>query len=265
MNKSILNGYCLRNKRSSPPGAQILTLSIFVLKYKSVILPAFIERSNMINSNVWEGYGDDTMSRRGFYLALGCILTWGFFVTHLMSQATATWKPDLITFLAVGLAVPIIGILISSFSNNAIVSFIGFNLVVVPFGAILGPLLAHYELAQPGLVERTALLTAMVTGLMGLSGLMFPQFYRNIGGALFMALLCLLGVRVLQLFVPGLQNVGFIDYLAAGLFALYIGFDMWRASEIPANLDNAVDVAVSLYLDILNLFLNLLSILSKKD
>lgn len=216
----------------------------------------------MINSNVWEGYGDDSMSRRGFYFALGCILTWGFFATHLVSQATATWQPNLVTFLFVGLVLPIIGICLSSFSSVAIISFIGFNLVVIPFGAILGPLLAHYELAQPGVVTRATLLTAMVTGLMGLSGLMFPQFYRNIGGALLMALLCLLGVRVLQLFVPNLQNVGFIDYAAAGLFALYIGYDMWRASEIPANLDNAVDVAVSLYLDIINLFLNLLKISS---
>ncbi|MFZ3032322.1 MAG: Bax inhibitor-1 family protein [Candidatus Moraniibacteriota bacterium] len=198
------------------------------------------------------------MSRRGFYFALGCVLTWGFFATHLVSQATATWHPSFWMFLFVGLVLPIVGILLSGFSSNAIISFIGFNLVVIPFGAILGPVLAQYELTQPGAVTRAALLTATVTALMGVSGLMFPQFYKNIGGALFMALLCLLGVRVLQMFVPNLQNVGFIDYLAAGLFALYIGYDMWRASDIPATLDNAVDVAVSLYLDIINLFLSLL-------
>ena len=32
---------------------------------------------------------------------------------------------------------------------------------------------------------------------------------------------------------------------------------MWRASEIPATLDNAVDVAIALYLDIINLFITL--------
>lgn len=219
----------------------------------------------MFNSAVWESSGGDTMSRRGFYFALGCILTWGFFATHWMSQATAAWQPNLATILAVGLVLPIIGVLLSHFSNNAFISFIGFNLVVIPFGAILGPVLAQYELAQPGVVARAALATAMVTGLMGLSGLMFPQFYARIGGALFMALLCLLGVRILQLFVPSLQNLGFVDYLAAGLFALYIGYDMYRASEIPATLDNAVDVAISLYLDVLNLFLNLLRIFLGDD
>ena len=72
-------------------------------------------------------------------------------------------------------------------------------------------------------------------------------------------------MRILQVFVPNLQNVGFVDWLAAGLFALYIGYDMWRASEIPANLDNAVDVAASLYLDIINLFLSLLRASSSND
>lgn len=219
----------------------------------------------MIESAVWKGHGESTMSRRGFYFAIGCILTWGFFATNLVSQATATWQPDLVTFLLVGLVLPIVGITLSHFSRNAIVSFIGFNLVVIPVGAMLGPVLAHYELVQPGLVGRTALLTAMVTGMMGVSGLIFPQFYSKIGGALLMALLCLLVVRILQVFVPNLQNVGFVDWLAAGLFALYIGYDMWRASEIPANLDNAVDVAVSLYLDIINLFLSLLRASSSDD
>lgn len=219
----------------------------------------------MVESNVWESHGEDTMSRRGFYFVLGCILTWGFFMTNLVSQQTADWKPGLLTVIVVGLVIPILGILLSSFSSVAIISFVGFNMVVIPFGAILGPVLAQYELAEPGIVARAAMLTAAVSGMMGLSGLMFPDFYRKIGGALFMALLCLVGVRILQLFVPSLQAVGLIDYAAAGLFALYIGYDMWRASEIPATLDNAVDVAVSLYLDIINLFLNLLRIFASSD
>lgn len=213
-----------------------------------------------MNSAVWESSGRDTLSRRSFYFALGCILTWGFFATHLVSQETATWQPSIVVFLVVGLVVPIIGIVLSHFSSNPVLSFIGFNLVVVPFGAILGPVLAHYELVQPGVVTQAALVTAAVTAVMGVSGLLFPQFYERIGGALFMALLCLVVVRVVQIFVPALQNLGFVEYLAAGLFALYIGYDMYRASEIPATLDNAVDVAVSLYLDIINLLLTLLRI-----
>ncbi len=215
-----------------------------------------------MSTSVWEGYGVDRISRRSFYFVIGSVLTWGFFVSYLISQATAAWEPSFWEYVLVGLFLPLAGIIISSFSSNALISFVGFNLVTIPFGAILGPLLASIEIASPGAVTNAAMVTAGVTALMSLSGFMFPQFYSRLEGALFMALVCLLVVRILELFVPALQDIEAIHYLAAGLFALYIGFDMWRASEIPANLDNAVDVAVSLYLDILNLFLSLLRIFS---
>ena len=220
---------------------------------------------SMIESNVWESYGRDTMSRNSFYGLLGLVLTWGFGLTYLVSQETAAWQPGIGVFLLVGLVVPIIGIIISSSSDNAAISFIGFNMVVVPFGAMLGPVLAHYNVTDPGVVGQAAMATAMVTGVMTVTGFLFPQFYSKLGGALFMALLGLLAVRILQLFIPSLQSLGIVDYLAAGLFALYIGYDMWRASEIAATADNAVDVAVSLYLDIYNLFLNLLRIFASSN
>ena len=145
------------------------------------------------------------------------------------------------------------------------VSFVGFNLVVGGMSAILGPVLAEYAINEPGLIERAAAFTALVTAVMTVSGFLFPNFYKSIGGALFVALSSLVVVSILRLFIPALQGVGIIDYAGAGIFSLYIGYDMWRASEIPSTVDNAVDVSVSLYLDILNLFLRILRIMSKKD
>lgn len=219
----------------------------------------------MLKSTVWENHGANTMSRNSFYGLIGMVLSWGFLLTHVVAQMTAAWQMNIWNLLLVGLVIPIAGIFLSARSENPFVSFVGFNMVVVPFGAILGPTLAYYEVAAPGAVEQAALATGAVTGIMAITGFFFPRFYSNIGGALFMALLCLLGVRILQIFVPSLQSLGIIDYLAAGLFALYIGYDMWRASEIAATADNAIDVAVSLYLDIINLFLNLLSIFGGSD
>lgn len=215
---------------------------------------------SMLKSDVFDRSGSDTMTRSAFYFVMGIVLTWGFSATYIVSKLTANWKPGTLEFLLVGLGLPLLGIFMSV-SFSALVSFAGFNLVVVPFGAILGPALTAYEIAKPGIVSEAAILTAIVTGVMALSGLLFPNFYRSIGGALFGALLSLLAVLVISVFVPALMGFTVIHYAAAGLFALYIGFDMWRASEIPATLDNAVDVCISLYLDILNLFLWILRIL----
>ncbi len=216
----------------------------------------------MFKSDTFERFGTDEMSRSMFYLVLGAVLVWGFGATAWVSTLTSAWHPDIITVLLVGLVLPIGGILLSSWSSNPLLSFVGFNMVALPFGAILGPTLAAYKVAMPGVVTEAATLTAVVTGVMALSGVLFPRFYQNLGGALFMALMCLVVVRVVGLFIPALNNMLIIDYVAAGIFALYIGFDMWRASTIPATLDNAVDVAVALYLDILNLFLELVKILA---
>lgn len=213
-----------------------------------------------ISSDVWERDGSSTMSRSTFYLIIGAVLTWGFYLTTLVAAATAEWAPGLGLFLLVGLGIPFLGIALSS-SEVAFVSFVGFNLVVGGMSAILGPVLAHYELAEPGLIERAATLTGLVAAVMGVSGFLFPSFYRSIGGTLFVALLGLVVASFARIFIPAIQGVGIIDYAGAGIFSLYIGYDMWRASELPATLDNAIDVAVALYLDIINLFLDLLRIL----
>lgn len=217
-----------------------------------------------LSSEVWKRGGVDEMPRRTFYLFLGAILSWGFILTMIVSKATAGWHPNIWMLLLVGLGIPIAGIFISAMSGAAL-SFIGFNMVVGGMSAILGPVLASYNMANPGLVERAAMFTALATACMGATGVAYPKFYESIGGFLFGALLTLVAVSIAQLFIPAIQDVGIIDYIAAGIFALYIGYDMHRANTIPATLDNAVDVAVSLYLDIINLFLRLLRIIGSSD
>ena len=217
----------------------------------------------MLKTDVYDRSGSDTMTRSVFYFVMGCVLAWGFTATYIVSEMTTDWKPGTIEFLLIGLGLPLVGIFMSV-SESALISFVGYNLVVIPFGAILGPVLAAYELAKPGIVSEAAMLTGIVTVVMAISGLFFPNFYRSLGGALFGALLALLVVSVASMFVPALREFTVIHYMAAGLFALYIGYDMWRASDVPATLDNAVDVCISLYLDIINLFLRILRILGKK-
>ena len=55
-----------------------------------------------------------------------------------------------------------------------------------------------------------------------------------------------------------------MDWIVAAIFCGYIGVDWGRANRIERTLDNAVDSAASLYLDIINLFLRVLRILSRK-
>ncbi|MDQ1343552.1 MAG: hypothetical protein QG650_271 [Patescibacteria group bacterium] len=204
---------------------------------------------SLLNTGVWEKKGGSgTMSRSSFYGAVGLILAWGLGVSGYMAQefSTAQFSGGQALMLCL---LPFVGIFMAM--GGAVLSAIGYHLVVIPFGMLLGPVLAHFEIAHPGIVYNAAYMTGSITLIMGVSGFLFPDFYRRIGGALFVALLGLVIIRVVQIFLP--FEFGLLEYFAAGLFSLYIGFDMWRASEIEPTMDNAVDIALSLYLDILNL------------
>ncbi len=214
-----------------------------------------------IGENVFERTGSSTMSTRGFYGALGIIVAFGLWLSGVVSTQFTAWNPSLMTILLVGLGIPILGIVVASMSSNPGISFLGYLMVAVPFGMLIGPTLNQYS---PEVVQKAMFYTAATTLVMGAAGVLYPKFFAQIGGALFMALIGLVVVRVIGLFVPSLGNMSVIDYVAAGIFSLYIGYDMYRASEMPHTLDNAVDAALALYLNIVNLFLNLLRIFGKE-
>ena len=48
------------------------------------------------------------------------------------------------------------------------------------------------------------------------------------------------------------------------IFCGYIGVDWGRANRIPKTVDNAVDSAAALYMDIINLFLRLLRLTGRR-
>lgn len=211
-----------------------------------------------INTGVFDRTGSDEVSEQSFYATLTLSLLWGLIATAVVAYKTIefNYHPNLIQILCFGLVVPIIGIFIAIKSDNPVISFIGYNLIVLPFGLIIGPVVNQYS---ENVVRNAFGMTAGITFVMGFAGTCFPAVFRNMGGPLFLALGGLVMVRIAQIFIPELR-FGFIDYISAGIFSLYIGYDMYRASEISKTIDNAIDISVDLYLDIINLFLNLLRI-----
>lgn len=215
--------------------------------------------------DVFENEGGETsFSRHTFYGVMSAFTIYGLVGSAIAAYLTSQsgFQPSWVSIILLGLIVPIVGIIIAARSTNWFISFIGYNMVLIPFGIILAPVLKAYD---PDVVQNACALTAGITVIMGIAGVMFPNFFSKIGGALFIVLFGLLIVRILAIFIPELQVLSWIDYVAAGIFSLYIGYDMWRASEVECTMDNAVDIALSLYLDIINLFLNILKIMGGKS
>lgn len=210
---------------------------------------------NLFKTEAFTRTGFNSLSERTFFGALTGFVLYGLMLSYVATFfAPATLS--ILGLILLGFVLPIAGCFMAM-SDNLGISFIGYNMITIPFGLILGPVVNQYA---PDVVQNAVLLTAMITGVMGFAGITYPNFFRSIGSSLFVALIGLVVVRLIAIFVPTLNSFGIIDYAAAGIFSLYIGYDMFRATEATRSVGSALKIAVSLYLDIINLFLSLLSI-----
>ena len=94
-------------------------------------------------------------------------------------------------------------------------------------------------------------------------GTLFPAFFQKISGVLTIALLLVIVVELIEIFIFNTHH-GILDWIVVLIFCGYIGYDWGRANQIPKTVDNAVDSAAALYMDIINLFLRILRILGRK-
>ena len=152
----------------------------------------------------------------------------------------------------------------SSKSKSPVISFIGYNLVVVPIGLVLSLMINAYIQGGAGdIVVQAIVYTAVITGCMIVLSIAFPNFFSGLGKLLLGCLIGLIIAGLLSMFLfPGAYNI--ITWAGAVIFALYIGYDYWRAQQFPKTLDNAIDCSLDIYLDIINLFIRILRILGSK-
>ncbi len=224
-----------------------------------------------LGSSVWDRAdkgGQNTMSL-GVYVAAVCGFTvYGLVVSGILAWFTMSWHPESIwPVLIIGLGIPIIGIFITLKSNNWFVSLLGYTMVVVGLGIITGPTVAMH---QTGVVITALMATMGVTLVTSIIGIMVPKSLESWGIYLFGALLALVFVRFGQAVMAAIGvsesiwYMPYIEYGAAILFSLYIIYDWNRAVRLPHTMDNAVDCALAIYLDVINLFITLLRIMGNK-
>ncbi|SHJ45050.1 Integral membrane protein, interacts with FtsH [Malonomonas rubra DSM 5091] len=152
------------------------------------------------------------------------------------------------------------GVALFSRSDNPAVSFLGYLLVVTPFGLVINLVVSRYN---PAIVIDAIQATALITTIMMILGTMYPAFFRGIARGLFVALLCTIVVELVAIFIFKTHHT-IIDWIVVLIFSGYIGVDWGRANSIPRTVDNAIDSAAALYMDIINLFLRLVRILGRR-
>lgn len=205
---------------------------------------------------------DKVVSDRVYnFILYGCLL-YGCLMNFIMVKFSLNildLVPNIIVFYIIYFALALTGIFMSKLSDNPIISFIGYNLVVVPIGFIVDISVRTYGGLESNIVQQAFLITLVVFGLMTAVSVIAPNFCRRLGGILFISLLGLIITEIIFLILH-IDSILFA-WIGAGIFTLYIAYDTRKAHDIDQTIDNAVDSAVGIYLDIINLFLDLLSIL----
>lgn len=211
---------------------------------------------------------DEIISERAYNGVLLGVLLWGLMVNVLLCSFSEKLHYGLLykippqVFIIGYVICAFVGILIAGKSRKPGVSFLGYNLVVLPFGLVIAILVEAYGGISSRIVTDAFLYTLLIA--LGITGaaLAFPQLFSKLGGALLGVLAGLVLCEIVLLILGRYQTV--TDWIAAGLFSLYIGYDVYRSQQFPKTLDNAVDCALDIYLDLANLFIRLLSIMGRR-
>ena len=209
--------------------------------------------------------GDVEISERAFNLIIGAMLLWGFALNYL----TVALFGEKVLRLVYGMkpAVFLIGYFILVLAGNAMVvrggaalSFVGYTLIAAPIGIVV---CMSVQGVPMSIVKSAVLTTAVVTLSFMIAGTLFTGFFLRLGRVLFFSLLFMIVGGLVSLLLFGRRTGMVYEWLGVGVFSLYIGYDWARANTCARTVDNAIDLSASLYLDIINLFLRIVQIMSK--
>jgi len=230
---------------------------VFGKKAREARIKEIVDPSKIISKTAYNG-------------VIGFVLLWGLLINYLLCEKVGSFTnlfPNMspIAFGIGYLVVAIIGMLMTFKSKSPVVSFIGYNLVVIPFGLVISTLVASYVArGQTNAVTQAFLYTLLIAVAMLATAVVFPRAFEKIGPALGIALLGMILCGVIMMLFRRQQPI-WMSYAAAGLFSLYLGYDIYRSQQYPRTVKNAIASALDIYMDLANIFIRLLEILGKSD
>ncbi len=219
----------------------------------------------MANGIMQRRFGTEgrALSDRAFYLLIGAALLFGFFVNALevmfLTDFFLSWNPTV--FLIVYLVMVIVGCIMSVWSRNPVISFIGYCMVVLPLGAVLSIYLPAFTYKT---ITSAFLVTTFLSLFMIILALVYPRVFNSIFALLGIAVLVALIYQIVAIFT-GFGNNTWVDWLIVLLFSAYVGFDVSLARVRPRTVNNAVASACAIYVDLIYVFIRLVAIFGRHE
>ncbi len=204
----------------------------------------------------------DKLSLRQYNFIIGMVILYGFVLNAIMVYTLSDFFMEMDPrVLLIGYFVLVLVGAFMTHSKSPLVSFIGYNFVVVPIGALLAVMVPSYDVKD---ILAAIIATGGVVFIMITISTIYPRVFSKMGTSLFIMLLLGLIAELVASFIFGYGGDLF-NWLFVLIFSLYIGYDWFRAQAYPRTLDNAVDSALDIYLDAINIFIRLLAIFGNND
>jgi len=133
-------------------------------------------------------------------------------------------------------------------------------------GVFIAPFLAYAEQAAPGTVSQAALLTFAAFGGLSLYATLSRRDFSAWGSFFIIGLIVLFVAMLINAFVASAAASLWISAVGVLVFAGLLVFDTWRLLRSGTfGQDDYVIAAVQIYLDLLNMFLFILSLLGNRS
>jgi FtsH-binding integral membrane protein len=127
-------------------------------------------------------------------------------------------------------------------------------------GVWISPIMAYYAMTQPGVIGQAGLLTFSAFSVLTAYAWISKRDFSAWGSFFVVGLWVLIATSLLNMFFKNESASLWLSGMTVLIFSGLLIFDTWRIRNVYGP-DEYVDAAVSIYLDLLNMFMALLHLL----
>jgi FtsH-binding integral membrane protein len=200
--------------------------------------------------DVFERCEKSDISDRLFYGLLSLFISIGLAGTataaHLSVQFN--YEPDLFGGFLFCFTIPMFGALMVFRNGSSFTSIIGYNITIIPFGIILGPIMQKYgqHIARDMYIQ-----IMLITCIIGHIASFSPELVKDKTSTVTITTAALFVAIIPQLFGTPWNTINWIPCIIRSLLSFYIGYYFYRARKVPRTVRNSIDVTSRLYVDMI--------------
>lgn len=213
----------------------------------------------------------DDMSIRSYMLAISGFTAVFIMVSMVGASFSYNWTFSgnswlLLLFMLACMIASIGGGVLAQANDDPMISVAGGAICAGAMGLMIGPFVALYEL---GSVTQAFALSAGVVLITGFIGAVLPADLSAWGAPLFGLLLGAIfiqfgGIMLAAFGVDMELSFTVLDWAVLVLFCAIMVYDLNMARRLDRTFNNAIDVAVNVFLNFANIFIRILSLMGQK-